>query len=77
MKIKAEGAISALVKREHGDVDVTVEFTGKAADVAVPAKDVKLGVSLTVKGLVAEQLKFGQKLYLTVATEPPAEEKAS
>ena len=72
MKISASGVIESLVgAEEQGEVDVEVTFKGRAVDVAQTAKDCTAQVTLHIKGLVAEQLKWGQKLYLTLSTEPP------
>lgn len=72
MRVTASGAIESLVgAEEQGEVEVEVTFKGKVAEVAQTAKDCHATVTLTVKGLAAEQLKWGQKLYLTLSTEPP------
>jgi hypothetical protein len=74
--IKAEGTISQLgTARPDGElggvVEISLDLKGQAVEVPQPAKDIKGAVILKVKGLVAEKLHWGEKLYVTLSTTPP------
>lgn len=73
MKITGNGTIESMMSNDDdkGSVDVSIEFKVQASDVPKPAKMCGASVLLTVQGLAAEQLKWGQRLYLTISTEPP------
>lgn len=75
MKIQASGTIGSMLlnDNEKGLVDISFHVGGKISDAPSTAKEAWADVELNIKSLVAEQLRFGQKLYVTISTEPPEE----
>jgi len=78
MKIQLVGEAREFnqVKEETGmpGVKLHLSLKGKVVGAIHTANEATAGLNLHVKALIAEQLKFGQKLYITVDTNDPEQE---
>ncbi len=76
MKARLSGEIKSLVRKAVDSpwVDVLVDITGSVTDGmkegSPEAKAMGAEVSLRMKPIMAETLKFGQKLYVEMSTDP-------
>lgn len=55
-------------------VTLQLRVQGKVVDANTAAKDADCEMTLHLKKLVAQHLKWGQTLYVTVSTEPPKDQ---
>lgn len=74
MKVKLKGRIKSMQEHDRGGeslVSVHVQPDGNVESAKGPdAKKAQSDIYLYVKPLVAQELKFGQELFVTVSTEP-------
>ena len=75
MKATLKGKITAVNKPEEGDAEITFVSTGKVERGAGPmdpsARQMKLNGSMTLKGVIANELKLGAVLTITLSDEDP------
>lgn len=73
MKATLKGKITAVNKPEEGDVEITFVSTGKVERGSGPmdpsARQLKLNGSMTLKQVIANDLKLGAVLTITVSDE--------
>lgn len=72
LTLKLKGSVSKMVRAEDGS-SVCMSFTavGDAVNVPSTAKAVTLAGSIDVKSLVADDMKFGDKIFITISTDAP------
>ena len=77
MRAKLKGKVKEMREVSRGDVScvmITLHPEGSVTDMKGPdAKRIDADVILSVKQLVAQELKFGQELHFEVSTEPLAD----
>ncbi len=69
MKARLEGIVKSMT-RDNVWVHITAEVTGSVVEGArgMDAKSAGAEITLRLKPVVGDELKFGQKLYFTVST---------
>jgi hypothetical protein len=77
MKALLRGHIRSMEERDSDEKVVAIELTPEGtADVKGPdAKKVLAEMTVYVKPVVAQELRFGQELFIELSTEPPLDSK--
>ncbi len=75
MKATLKGKITAVNKPEEGDAEITFVSSGKVDRGAGPmdpsARQMKMNGSMTLKAVIANELKLGAILTITLSDEEP------
>lgn len=75
MKATLKGKITAVNKPEEGDAEITFVSNGKvergSGHMDPAARLMKMNGSMTLKGVIANELKLGAVLTLTISDEDP------
>lgn len=76
MKARLEGTIKSMV-RDREWVTIAVDTTGAVTEGGKSPESKATGaeIQFRLKPVVADELKFGQKLYFTVSDEAPKESR--
>lgn len=69
MKATLKGRITKVFRQEDGTTNLTLETRGKVADTTISAKEALFQGELNLKSLVADQLKLGATITITVTDE--------
>lgn len=68
MKASLKGKITSIV-RTDADVNVSIEFDGKNDHKSIDARKTTMKANLILKALVAEELKLGSIISVTLTDE--------
>jgi len=71
MKAILKGKVQSMDKKGSGIVAVQLVAVGKVQGVPMSAKETNLTLILDIKELVAEQMKFGSIITVTITDEDP------
>lgn len=69
MKIKLQGKISEMRKDSNGNVTLSLTTNGKVETHLLNAKDATMSSILIIKGVIADDIKLGSTLTVTVSDE--------
>ncbi len=74
MKIEMISKIGSII-RGGNSTSINLDFAGKVQDTKlITAKDADMIATLNLKPTIADQIKFGSKVTITVSIEEPSEE---
>jgi hypothetical protein len=73
MKALVRGKIGKMSHGASGWVEIEVNLSGSVNEgaTAPTMRETSASLRLSLKPVIAEQLRFGQELYVAISTEPP------
>lgn len=74
MRASFKGKISKILREEEGgagNVQIQLDLKGKVDTKAVNAKDASLALSLSLKPLIADEIKIGSTITVWLTDEDP------
>lgn len=77
MKIKLEGKIVSMDASQGGSVKIRLPLAGRVEAPLATGKEAEAELTLSIRALFAERIKFGQKVEITLETHNSSTEEST